>query len=79
MNKIVRCFLIIVLACVIAGAAFAAGRDAVVYITNTGEKYHTEQCTSVRNSRISITLGEAVSRGFGPCRLCKPPVLDAEE
>jgi peroxiredoxin family protein len=29
--------LIIVLACVIAGAAFAAGRDAVVYITKTGK------------------------------------------
>jgi hypothetical protein len=79
MNKMARRFLIIVLVCVIAGAAFAVGRDAVVYITKTGEKYHTERCSSVRNSRIAITLGEAVSRGFGPCRLCKPPVLDGEE
>ncbi|MDR2729423.1 MAG: hypothetical protein LBB81_00810 [Treponema sp.] len=79
MKKMRKCFLIIVLACIIAGLAFAAGPDTIVYITNTGEKYHNGQCSSVRNSKIAITLGEAVSSGFGPCQLCKPPVLDREE
>ena len=79
MEKMSKRFLFIVLVCVITVAAFAAERDTVVYITETGEKYHTEQCSSTRNSKIAITLEEAVSRGFDPCQRCKPPVLDEEE
>jgi methylphosphotriester-DNA--protein-cysteine methyltransferase len=79
MKMMSKRFLIIVLACLIAGAVFAAGRDTVVYITKTGEKYHIERCSSVRNSKIAITLGEALSKGYEPCKLCNPPVLDEEE
>jgi methylphosphotriester-DNA--protein-cysteine methyltransferase len=71
--------LIVVLVCVIAVVGFAAGRDAVVYVTRTGEKYHTEECPSVRNSKIAVTLGEAVAKGYGPCQRCEPPILDEEE
>jgi hypothetical protein len=78
MKKTGRFLLVIVLVCVIAGVAFAAGRDTVVYITKTGSKYHTERCSSLRSSKIAITLGEAVSRRFEPCQLCRPPVLDAD-
>jgi hypothetical protein len=77
-KKLFKFVVVIVLVCVIAGVAFAAGRDTVVYITKTGEKYHTEGCSSVRSSKIAITLGEAVSRRFEPCQLCRPPVLDAD-
>jgi len=79
MRKLNKCFLIVVLACIIAGLAFAAVPDTIVYVTKTGEKYHTEKCSSVRNSKIAITLGEAVSKGYEPCKLCKPPLLDEEE
>jgi len=79
MKKRNKCFLIVILACVIAGLAFAAGPDTVVYVTKTGEKYHTERCSSVRNSKIAITLGEAVSKGYEPCKLCNPPILDKQE
>jgi methylphosphotriester-DNA--protein-cysteine methyltransferase len=72
-------FLIVILVCVIAVAVFAAGRDAVVYVTKTGEKYHTEECSSVRNSKIAVTLVEAVSKGYEPCQRCEPPILDEEE
>jgi hypothetical protein len=70
---------LIVLVCAIAVAVFAAGRDAVVYVTKTGEKYHTGECSSVRNSKIAVTLGEAVSKGYEPCQRCEPPILDEEE
>jgi hypothetical protein len=79
MRRIIQHFIIIILVYVIAGVAFAAGRGTVVYITKTGEKYHTEGCSSVRNSKIAITLGDAVSRRFEPCQLCRPPVLDGDE
>jgi hypothetical protein len=79
MKKTSRLILIVILICTITAFTFAAGRDPVVYITETGEKYHTEQCASVRNSKIAVTLGEAVSKGYGPCQRCNPPVLDEEE
>jgi hypothetical protein len=79
MKKTSKRFLIIILAFVVAGVVFAAGPDTVVYITKTGEKYHTEGCSSLRNSKIAITLGEAVLKGYESCQRCKPPVLDGEE
>jgi methylphosphotriester-DNA--protein-cysteine methyltransferase len=60
----------------IAGAVYAASQNTTVYITRTGEKYHTERCASVRNSKIAVSLGEAVSKGYEPCKRCKPPTLD---
>jgi methylphosphotriester-DNA--protein-cysteine methyltransferase len=71
-----RLGLIIAVFVLIAGTVYAASRNTTVYITRTGEKYHTERCASVRNSKIAVSLGEAVSRGYEPCKRCKPPVLD---
>jgi methylphosphotriester-DNA--protein-cysteine methyltransferase len=68
--------LVIVLIGLIAAAGYAASGDTTVYITKTGEKYHTERCTSVKNSKIAISLAAAVTRGFEACKRCKPPVLD---
>ena len=72
-------FLMIVLVCAIAGAGFTAGHDTVVYITRAGEKYHTERCSIVRNARLAVSLGDAVSNGYEPCLRCKPPILDKED
>jgi hypothetical protein len=79
MKKAGKLFLVIVLVCVMVGVGYAAGKDTIVYVTQTGEKYHTEQCSSLRNSKIPISLGEAVTKGYEPCQLCKPPILDGDE
>jgi hypothetical protein len=71
-----RFLLVFLLIWVISGIGYAAGKDAVVYITNTGKKYHTEKCSSAGNSKIETTLGKAVVKGYEPCARCKPPVLD---
>jgi len=78
MKKMGKCFLIIVLVCVIAGAVYAAGPDTIVYVTKTGDKYHTERCSSLKKSKIAMSLGVAVRR-HQPCKQCNPPVLDEEE
>ncbi|MDR1024880.1 MAG: thermonuclease family protein [Treponema sp.] len=49
--------------------------DITVYITNSGEKYHRETCSSLRRSRIALRLEDAAESGYEPCGLCKPPVL----
>lgn len=43
-----------------------------VYITRTGKKYHRGSCSSLRRSKIPISLREA-KLGYGPCSRCNPP------
>jgi len=45
----------------------------IVYITNTGTKYHKDGCQYLSQSKIQTTLGEACQKGLGPCSVCKPP------
>ena len=50
-----------------------ADSERLVYITPKGEVYHsTEQCSSLSRSKTinSLTLGEAVTNGRRPCKLC---------
>ncbi|MDR0386898.1 MAG: thermonuclease family protein, partial [Treponema sp.] len=58
---------------------FGSDRDGerIVYVTNSGKMYHREDCTSLRRSRIAVTLTDAVRSGYEPCSICKPPVPDA--
>jgi micrococcal nuclease len=56
-------------------AAQAADGAATVYVTNSGQKYHQENCRSLRRSKIALSLTDAVKSGYGPCSVCKPPEL----
>jgi len=46
--------------------------EIIVFITNTGTKYHRETCNSLRRSKIPVTLEQAIERGYEACRICKP-------
>ena len=74
--KIKKTLAIVVLLLFVAATVFAASANTVVYITRTGAKYHRGSCSYLRQSKIATTLGSAVSRGYGPCSRCAPPVLD---
>jgi len=74
--KIKKALVIFVLLLFVAATVFAASADTVVYITKTGAKYHRGSCSYLKQSKIETTLGSAVSRGYGPCSRCAPPVLD---
>jgi len=50
-----------------------ADDSTIVYITRTGKKYHRDNCSYLRQSKIPITLKEACERGFSPCSRCNPP------
>lgn len=43
-----------------------------VYITKTGSKYHRGSCSTLRYSKIKVTLANAKSRGYSACKICKP-------
>ena len=44
----------------------------VVYITDTGEKYHRSSCSSLRKSKHSINISDAIAQGYTPCARCNP-------
>ena len=45
---------------------------AEVYITRTGGKYHRGSCRYLRKSKIPISKKSARSRGYDPCKVCRP-------
>jgi len=46
----------------------------IVYITETGSKYHKSGCRYLKKSKIAISLESALSQGYTPCSVCKPPI-----
>lgn len=46
--------------------------DRTVYVTRTGKKYHRDNCSSLRRSKIPISLAEAKQQ-YGACSRCSPP------
>lgn len=49
------------------------GKDITVYVTNSGKKYHSDGCRYLSKSKIPISLSEAKSEGYTPCKVCNPP------
>lgn len=47
-------------------------KGIIVYITNTGEKYHRADCRHLSKSKIPIDL-ESAKEKYSPCGTCKPP------
>lgn len=45
---------------------------AASYETKSGEKYHRDTCRYAEDAK-SITLIEAIEKGYEPCSVCNPP------
>lgn len=54
-----------------AGTAIGT-TDEVVYITDTGTKYHAGDCKHLEKSKIEISLPDAKEQGYEPCKICNP-------
>ncbi len=48
-----------------------------VYITQTGEKYHTSSCRYLKESKIETTLEKALESGYEACKVCKPNTVNS--
>lgn len=44
--------------------------SAIVYVTNTGKKYHRSSCSYLKKSKIQMNLSAAQSEGYTPCSRC---------
>jgi len=47
-------------------------KELVCYVTNTGSKYHTENCSYLKHSMIGLSLMNAKTQGYGACSRCQP-------
>lgn len=49
-----------------------------VYVTKSGTKYHTADCNIIikTDNPKTVSLKDAVSKGYGPCLFCEPPALN---
>jgi hypothetical protein len=63
----------------VAAFILAAPATTTVYVTKTGDKYHTATCKYLKKSKITMTLGDAIESGYEPCKVCDPPRLDKGE
>ena len=47
-----------------------ADGETIVYITETGSKYHYSTCRTLKDSRIKTTLDSALNNGYTACGIC---------
>lgn len=52
--------------------------DVTVCVTDTGTKYHSEECRHLYNSSHSTSLKAAVNHGYRKCSNCSSPVYIKE-
>lgn len=45
-------------------------KETMVWVTETGEKYHSKQSCGRSKGAVQISLSEAEKRGLEPCQLC---------
>lgn len=45
-------------------------QEMIVYITKTGKCYHKNTCVCLRDSKMSITLGNALKHDYEECSKC---------
>ena len=56
-------------------AADAIGQE-IVYVTKYGAKYHLPGCPHIKDREVKeLTVDDAISSGYGPCKTCDPPVV----
>ncbi len=48
-------------------------QDVMVYITDSGQKYHAQGCRFLKDSGREISLQDAKAKGYDPCKVCSPP------
>lgn len=76
MKRIISIFAIALIVFFVFSPVIASyNGETSVYITSSGEKYHSYGCGSLWNSSFKISLEDAVARGYSPCGRCYPPRL----
>jgi len=52
-------------------ATSSYNQSETVYVGRTGNKYHYQNCRTLKGKGIPITMGEALAQGRTSCKVCK--------
>ncbi len=55
-----------------AKSNYSDQKEAVVYITKTGKKYHRAGCRYLKHSHVKVSKDEAIAEGYTACKVCRP-------
>jgi hypothetical protein len=55
-----------------AQSVYSDRKEAVVYITKTGKKYHRAGCRYLKHSHMKVSKEEAIAEGYTACKVCRP-------
>lgn len=58
---------------------FTKLKSQTVYISESGKKYHTKNCSVAKTGKKGIELNEALKRGFEGCKVCNPATSKATQ
>lgn len=47
--------------------------EVIVFVTESGKKYHTADCSYLTDSAMPVSLAQANAEGKTPCSRCHPP------
>jgi micrococcal nuclease len=73
-SKIRTIFILSITLIIVSSLLLLGADDTRVYVTNSGKKYHREDCGSLGRSKIEVSLEDAIQSGYEPCKVCNPPV-----
>lgn len=45
-------------------------RGDLVYVSEKGKKYHMENCPSGFKAKRALSISDAISEGYEPCKMC---------
>lgn len=81
MNKIRTVFTLLLIASILTFFTplytYAGNGDVIVHVTKSGSKYHSAGCSYLK-SDISMTLKEAIDKGYTRCSRCNPPKYEPD-
>jgi len=56
-----------------APAPASNNQAATVYVGATGTKYHTQNCRTLKSTKIPMSINDAKSKNYTACKVCNPP------
>ena len=76
-KRILSFALLIIIILSISVPVIADNGSTIVYIADSGTKYHRASCRYLDNSSHAVTLEAAALLGKSPCAVCNPPRLSS--
>ena len=74
-KRLIALLLVVVMLCTLLPVGAFAGQT--VYITDTGNKYHSYGCKYLSESSTAVQLDYALKQGYTPCSVCNAQTYDA--